>query len=285
MKILTLNRRLLSLICMILSVTFITACDDDDDDEVNSSEVQLLSFGPSGVKPGEEISFIGNNLDKVTSIELKGASVPSSAFIKKTAELITITVPKETEEGLVTLKTTAGDIVSKTILSFEVPVIIKTVTAEARPGANVTITGEFLNWVTGVRFAQDTTVTKFVSKTLTELVVTVPVNAQSGTLVLYSGGTEPLSTETEKTLVVTLPAITTLAPNPVAKGKNLTITGTNLDLTEGVLFTGSAAAVTKFVSKSATQIVVTVPADAAKGKVSLVTYSKIEVPSKDDLKL
>jgi hypothetical protein len=82
-----------------------------------------------------------------------------------------------------------------------------------------------------------------------------------------------------------LPTITALAPNPVAKGKNLTITGTNLDLTEGVLFTGSAAAVTKFVSKSAMQIVVPVPADTAKGKVSLVTYSKVEVQSKDDLKL
>ncbi|WAC09424.1 IPT/TIG domain-containing protein [Dyadobacter pollutisoli] len=284
MKILILNRRLLSLMCLILSVAFITACNDDDD-EVNSGEVQLLSFGPSGVKPGEEISFIGNNLDKVTSIELPGASVPSSAFLKQTAELITLNVPKETEEGLVTLKTAAGDIVSKTILSFEVPVIIKTVTAEAKPGTNVTITGEFLNWVDGVTFAPDTTVTKFVSQTMTELVVAVPVNAKTGKLVLYSGGTEPLSTETEKELVVTLPTITTLAPNPATKGKSLTITGTNLDLAEGVLFTGSAAAVTKFVSKSATQIVVTVPADAAKGKVSLITYSNVEVPSKDELKL
>jgi RNase P/RNase MRP subunit p29 len=284
MKIFQLNRRWISVLCMILSVALVTACNDDDED-VNSGEVQLLSFGPSGVKPGEEISFIGNNLDKVTSIELTGASVPSAAFTKQTTELITLNVPKETEEGLVTLKTSAGDIISKTMLSFEVPVTIKTVTATAKPGTNVTITGDFLNWVTGVRFARDTTVTKFVSQTLTELVVTVPINAQTGTLVLYSGGTEPLSTETEKELIVTLPGITAMSPNPAAKGKNLTITGTNLDLAEGVLFTGSAAAVTKFVSKSATQIVVTVPQDAAKGKVSLVTYSKVEVISKDDLKL
>lgn len=54
------------LLCLMLSFVFLTACDDDDDK--GSSQIELLSFGPSGVKHGEEIRFIGNNLYKVTAI-------------------------------------------------------------------------------------------------------------------------------------------------------------------------------------------------------------------------
>ncbi len=112
------NTKIFSIICLLLSVAAFTACDDKE--EAISGEVKLLSFGPSGVKPGENISFIGNNLDKVTAIDLTGTSFPSSAFVTHTSELIVLTVPVETDEGLVTLKTTEGDVISKTILSFEV---------------------------------------------------------------------------------------------------------------------------------------------------------------------
>ncbi|MCF2443567.1 hypothetical protein L0657_06320 [Dyadobacter sp. CY345] len=276
------NKRFLTALYLVLFFGIQIACKDDD--VTTSEEVQLLSFGPSGVMPGENISFIGNNLEKVTAIELTGASIPSSAFVTHTAELIVLTVPKETDEGFVILKTAAGDIVSKTILSFEVPVTIKSVTAAARPGDNITITGEYMNWVREVRFAGDTAVVQFVSQTMNELVVTVPFGAETGPILLATGGTEPLSIESETELVVALPSITAMTPNPAEREKNLVIKGADLDLAMGVLFNGLTAPVTEFVSKSTSEIVVVVPKTASKGLVSLVAFSGVNVASSDTLR-
>ena len=274
--------RFYTVLYLVMFIGILTACKEDE--VAGSSEVKLLSFGPSGVKPGDKISFIGNNLNKVTAIELKGASVQSSAFVTHTAELIVITVPKETDEGLVTLKTPEGDVTSKTILSFEVAVKVNTITAAARPGENITITGEYLNWVKEIRFAKDTAVTVFVSQSVNQLVVTVPFGAETGPLIISTGGTEPLTIETETNLVVALPALSSLSPNPAERGKNLTIKGTNLDLVKGISFKGLTEPITQFVSKTATELVVVVPKAANKGKVTLVAYSGIMIESQESLK-
>lgn len=276
------NLRFLTVAVFLMLAGLLIACNEDE--VATSSEVQLLSFGPSGVSLGDTISFIGKNLDKVTSIELTGASVPASAFVKQTPDRIVLTVPNETSEGLVTLKTAAGDIISKTILSLEVPVEITKIPAQAKPGDKITISGKYLNWVKGVTFAQDTTVTEFVSQTMTELVVTVPFGAQTGPIIFSAGGTEPLSIESDTELVITLPAIKSFAPTIAEREKNLTITGTNLDLTMGVLFTGTSEPVTAFVSKAPGQLVVKIPKAAMKGKISLIAYSGLPVESADSLK-
>lgn len=279
--------RLFSLMLLILaSMTFVTSCKKDKNN-VKSSQTELLSFGPTGAKHGDTLRFIGNNLNTVTEIDLTGAIVPKSSFIQQTDELILIIVPDETVRGYVTLKTTQGDIVSKTKLDLDVPVIITSVTKEARPGENITITGKYLNWVNFVTFGKDKVVdsTGIVSKTLDKLVVTVPMDAQTGTLVVSTGGTEPMDIETDSTLIVTLPSITGISPNPIKHVDNLTITGQNLDLAWGVMFNGETQVDTNFVSQSATQIVIKVPAGAKQGKVTLVAPSKVTVQSNDDLVL
>ncbi len=274
--------RFQALAAFVMLAGLLVGCNENE--VTKTDEVQLLSFGPSGVMPGDTISFIGRNLDKVTSIELTSASIPASAFLKQTPERITLKVPDETSEGLVTLKTSQGDIVSKTILSLEVAVKILKIPTQAKPGENITITGAYLNWVKGVTFASDTTVTEFVSQTMTELVVTVPFGAQTGLITFSAGGTEPLSIESETELVVTLPALKSFAPVLAEREKNLTIAGANLDLTMGVLFTGVINPITEFVSKAPSQLVVKIPKEAKKGKVSLIAYSGIPVVSADTLK-
>lgn len=231
-----LNAGLLLLVGFILSMGLLASCEKKDD--VRSDKVELLSFGPTGARHGDTLHFIGNNLDKVTAIELTGATVAQNEFKKQTSEEILILVPQATEQGFITLKTPDGDIISKTKLNLEVTASVTSITREARPGENITITGDYLNWVTRVVFPRDKVVDTFVSKSKTQLVVKVPFDAQTGPIVLLYGGTEAMDVQTKDTLKVTLPVVTGLSPNPVKHQENLTITGTNLDLAKQILFTG-----------------------------------------------
>ena len=277
--------RILPLIFSLLSVTIFIACDKDD--EVSSANVELLSFGPTGAMHGDTLWFIGNNLNLVTSIELTGATVAQPEFIRQTAEEITIIVPTATQRGFVKLKTAQGELTSKTMLDLEVIVKINSMPSSARPGENITLTGEYLNWITSVVFEKGKAVDSidFVSKSVNELVLTVPVDAQSGNLIIFTGGTEPDEFVSDNSLQVVLPTFTAMNPNPVEREANLTITGTNLDLVWGVLFKGKTVADTVFVSKSATQLVVKVPKEANRGKIDLVAYSGVKVESSVEMTL
>ncbi|WP_168194038.1 IPT/TIG domain-containing protein [Pontibacter sp. SGAir0037] len=271
------NIRLLLLVCLVICFGIITSCDDDDDALTNSGEVELLSFGPTGAQHGEELRFIGRNLNKVEAIVLPGVTVAKADFKAQSSELITLIIPAEATEGKVTLKLAGGqELVTKTVLSFEVPVTIATITEKARPGANITITGTKLNWITGVIFSTEPidTVDEFVSQTPSELVLTVPVNAKTGKLLILTGGTEPLELETEEEFVVALPTVTALAPGLVRHEENLTLTGTDLDLLGAIVFPGGTR-VSDFVSQTANQVVVKVPNNANAGSLTLVAKNSL----------
>lgn len=265
-------------------LTLLNACKKDTS-EANSGVTELLSFGPTGAQPGDTIRFFGNNLDKVTDIEFTGASLTSDAFVSKSKTEIYVIVPTETEKGYVTLKSPTGDITSKTQFNIGVAAVVTSITNEARPGANITIQGDYLNWVTAVTFNYGKVVTSFVSQSKTELQVTVPADAQTGTLVLAYGGTDSSFMETTDTLHVTLPVATAFSPNPLKHADELTISGTDLDLAKEVWFNGSAAAITSFISQSATQIKVKVPGDAVSGKITLKALSGVTTTSATDLNI
>jgi hypothetical protein len=274
--------KLVLLICLMLSITIWSSCKKDENKK--STEIVLLSFGPTGVKHGEQIKFIGENLDKVTAVEFVGASIEAANFLSHTSEVITLVVPALAEKGLVTLKTPAGDIVSKALFDLEVPVVITSISAEARPGAQITIRGNFLNWINEIHFPGDIVVDEFDQISLTELKVTVPNNAKTGILVFSSGGVEPLSIESETELIVTLPQVSSINPSPADHGAQITIRGTDLDLTQSVTVKGVSTPITEFISKSATEIVLTLPAKARKGPITLLPASLVPVISSASLR-
>lgn len=281
MKLVYIQRSLV-VVSLIASLAIFESCEK----EVKKSEtIELLSFGPAGVQHGQDISFIGNNLDKVTAIEMTNITIEKKDFKKQTTEEIIITVPELAGSGKVILKTPQGDIISKAPINFEVPVVITEVPLKAKPGDNITLKGSYMNWINEIRFEKDVVVTEFVSKSLTELIVTVPLAAQTGKLIISTAGTEPLVIETEETLELTLPTLSNFTPNPVERGSNLTITGTDLDLVEGIAFKGVTDPVTTFVSKTANQIIVTVPEKTQKGNITLVPFSKVPVVSTAALEL
>lgn len=276
--------RLLAFLSIIL-VIGVTSCDKKDN-LPNNGKAALYSFGPTGTKIGETLRFIGVNLDQVSSIKFTGknAIVDKTNFKSQDGSTIQVVVPQTAEKGTVTLRLSGGDsIVTKTPLNLSVLATITSITAQARPGDNITINGTYLNWIDRITFFRDKRPASFVSQSQTQIVVKVPDDAQTGTLVLHYGGTDSADIETKDTLKVTLPVATSFAPNPVKHGTNVTITGTDLDLVKKVYFNSVSAAVTNFVSQSATSLVVTVPASTTKGKVRLEAASGVQTTSTVDL--
>lgn len=274
-----------------LAVIFITAgflaLSSCEEEEPLSDEIVLLSFGPSGVVHGEQIVFIGDNLDKVTSVALKpDITIERSEFIEATKESFKIVVPQAAEAGKVILNTPKGAIESKSMLSFKVDVVISSITPTVKPGNNITIKGTKINWIEKVTFASDQAVEKedFVSQSQTELVVTAPLGAQTGFLIFATGGTKPLTFASEDELNVTIPAVTAISPASLKHEDNLKITGTDLDLIREIAFGGEVVVLKDdFVSQSATEIVVAVPSPATKGKVTLRQHSPIDVVTEDEI--
>ena len=282
-----LNTKLIALIFLVMSVGLIASCEKDE--VTGSTKIELLSFGPTGTNHGDTLKFIGNNLDRVTSIIFTGtnAAVEKSEFIQQDSKLILLLVPDGAEKGYVTLKTTEGDIISKTQLNLGVTVVVSSITPEARPGANITLSGNFLNWVESISFADDKLVETFVSQSLNELVVTVPLDAQTGPLILKYGGTDSTFMETDDEVRVTLPLVTGYAVNPVKHAANVTINGTDLDLVTRLYFTGVPEAInsSEFVSQNAGQIVVEVPGAAIDGAITLEAPSGVQTISVENLNL
>lgn len=272
-----------ALLMSVMILTLFSSCKKDE-----QVQPALQSFGPTTVKHGETIKFIGVGLDQVTDIIMPvDIDVPASAFITHTSSLIEITVPIESMVGYVTLKTPKGDITTKTMFgaAYEIAVTSFTPTT-AKPGTTITITGNFLNYVKQVTFAQGQIVTDFVSQSLTQLVVQVPMAAQTGPIALTDLAKAPqvIDQDADKNaliLNVTLPAVTDLSPASVKQTQNLTVTGTDLDLVTKIDFpvlSGSGTILASgFVSQSETQIVVTVPAAAINGKLTLTAISEVQV--------
>jgi len=279
---LTSFRLLVSLPLVLLIATM--SCNKKDN-IANDGKVALYSFGPTGAKIGDTLRFIGVNLDKVTAIQFTGtnATVDKANFKSQASDLIKVIVPASAEKGFLTLKTPDGDIKTKTQLNLNVLTTVASITAQARPGENITISGTYLNWVDRITFNRDKVAASFVSKSQNQIVVKVPDDAQTGPLVLHYGGTDSADIQTKDTLKVTLPVGTAYSPNPVKHGTDLTITGTDLDLVKKVYFTSVTAPVTSFVSQTATQLVVKVPASTTKGKIILEAASGVQTTSTPDV--
>ncbi|HEY8938088.1 MAG TPA: glycan-binding surface protein [Cyclobacteriaceae bacterium] len=273
------NIRVLSLLGIVALLAFIfNSCGNNNDG--GSSQIQLNSFGPSSLMRGEQLKFIGTNLNKVTSIVLPN-NVEVTTFVTKTPTLLVIDVPNETTDGKVTLKTPQGDIVTKTNLVISEPITIKSITpSTARPGDVIKIEGTYLSLVASVTFGVNKTVIDFESQSETALEVIVPDDAQTAKIVLADGQAIPNTIESASVFNVTLPAVTSISPTTVKAGANLTINGTDLDLTKDITFVGGTRILeADFVSASATQIVVKVPDNAKEGQLKLRPLSEVEVLS------
>jgi len=274
-------------ICLLSVVTIFTACNNET---VNMTPT-LSVFGPSPVLRGGQIKFVGTNLDKITSIILPN-NIEVKDITKTSATEISITIPQDAMPGIVTLKSAAGDIVTKTPLTFSEPISISSFSpAIVKAGDVFTINGDYLNLIAKVTFSEGIAVdsAQFISKSRKQITVKVPDEARTGKVLVSTGAEIPVQVYTDSPVTVTLPAITGLTPNPVKPGMAVQISGTNLQLVKSLVFyNGSDAGliVNSFTVNTANTIITaTVPKTVKEGKVKLFAKSGVIVESPSDLTL
>ena len=196
---------------MLFSCLTFTACDNGDDEDTNQYKggISLNVFGPSPVSRGGVLRFLGSGMDKVTAVVIPGCDDITDIEVVSDTE-IRVTVPQTAQPGLVVLKTPKGDITTKTELTFTEPIALEAFApAEVKPGSELTITGEYLNLIKEVIFADEVTVPadEFVSQSRQEIKVIVPDSAQTGKFILSDGAEIPNWIYSEGELEVTLPSV------------------------------------------------------------------------------
>ena len=268
---------------MLFSCLTFTACDNGDDEDTNQYKggISLNVLGPSPVSRGGVLRFLGSCMDKVTAVAIPGCDDITDIEVVSDTE-IRVTVPQTAQPGLVVLKTPKGDITTKTELTFTEPIALEAFApAEVKPGSELTITGEYLNLIKEVIFADEVTVPadEFVSQSRQEIKVIVPDSAQTGKFILSDGAEIPNWIYSEGELEVTLPSVE--APLDLVDkkpGDVIRVSGENFDLVKKVQMpNGDEVEFTMTASSEGDELTFTLPDNVSDGEVTVLPASDVKV--------
>lgn len=268
---------------MLFSCLTFTACDNGDDEDTNQYKggISLNVFGPSPVSRGGVLRFLGSGMDKVTAVAIPGCDDITVIEVVSDTE-IRVTVPQTAQPGLVVLKTPKGDITTKTELTFTEPIALEAFApAEVKPGSELTITGEYLNLIKEVIFADEVTVPddEFVSQSRQEIKVIVPDSAQTGKFILSDGAEIPNWIYSEGELEVTLPSVE--APLDLVDkkpGDVIRVSGENFDLVKKVQMpNGDEVEFTMTASSEGDELTFTLPDNVSDGEITVLPASDVKV--------
>ncbi|MGL4851865.1 MAG: IPT/TIG domain-containing protein [Phocaeicola sp.] len=265
----------------LLGALSFTACDGGINLETNQyvGGIHLNVFGPSPVARGGELRFLGSGMNQVTAIVIPGCGEVTD-ITRLNNEEIRITVPQTAQEGYVTLLTSQKEIVTKTTLTYLEPVSLESISpVTIKPGAILTISGEYLNLMAEVIFMEDVSVPaeEFLVHTRSEIQLVVPATAQSGKIVISDGAELPNWIYSDDELSVVLPAVA--APLELVNSKPgdaIVIEGTNLDLVAQVVVPeiGSVS----FELNEAGALSFVLPEGCRDGELFVLPASGVEVP-------
>ena len=249
----------------------------NDDDENHSGQVVLEAFGPSPALRGSDLTFIGSNMDRVSSVIFPGNIEVSAINVVNSGE-ITVAIPQDAAEGYVSLKFADGEITTKTLLDYTEPISISKISPHSlKAGEKLTIEGDYLNLIQRVVFADNVVVksSDFTSWKRAEIELTVPREARTGTILLTDTAQIPVSIVSKDTLVLSLPSV----PSVVSfEGKRpldiLALEGQNLDLVKSVVVPDND---TIDFAVDGTNLSFQLPETAKDGTIKMIAYSGVVV--------
>mgnify|MGYP000270772706 CR=1 FL=1 len=234
---------------------------------------------PNPVKNGAELTITGKDMDLITGIAFPNAA--ESKLNKVETTKVTSTVPEDAQEGDITLSLDNGKTVTVAYTLVK-PTVASCTPAAITAGEKTIIKGTDLDLVKSITFPGDVEMTVDDFKgTANAIAVTVPaacagsgfkLNLKNGTTVNIDG---QLSIK-----AATDPAIASVTPGEAIAGSTITITGKNFQNIQN-LYIGSYK-VNRYTSRTNTEIVCQVPANAEVGTYKIVMEdpdgNKIEGP-------
>ena len=247
-------------------------------EEVKSPRGTAAAEGEITAKAGEKITLTGTYYNVVSAIAFGDVEV-SEIEVSEDGTTLSFVVPATAPDGVFNLVCKSGEEVPVATLTTIKPTNCTATPNPVKALKALTISGQDMDLVTGVKFEGADVVTGDNLNVSADKVVValVPEKATEGKLKLQmANGSE---VEVEFTLVK--PAATAYNPNPVSAGAVLTITGTDLDLVKSVTFGEAKNADDKFkVSADGTTITVTVPMEGTSGKpkLNLANGTSVEAP-------
>lgn len=247
-------------------------------EEVKSPRGTAAAEGEITAKAGEKITLTGSYYNVVSAIAFGDVEV-SEIEVSEDGTTLSFVVPATAPDGVFNLVCKSGEEVPVATLTTIKPTNCTATPNPVKALKALTISGQDMDLVTGVKFEGADVVTGDNLNVSADKVVValVPEKATEGKLKLQmANGSE---VEVEFTLVK--PAATAYNPNPVSAGAVLTITGTDLDLVKSVTFGEAKNADDKFkVSADGTTITVTVPMEGTSGKpkLNLANGTSVEAP-------
>ena len=223
---------------------------------------------PNPVKNGAEITITGKDMDLITGIAFPNAK--ESKLNKVETTKVTSTVPEDAQKGDITLSLDNGKTVAVAYTLVE-PTVASCTPAAITAGDQTIIKGTDLDLVASITFPGDVeqTVEKFAAQNTNAIAVTVPA-ACAGTgfkLNLKNGTTIELK-DALSIKAATDPAIASVTPGEAIAGSTITITGKNFQNIQN-LYIGSYK-VNRYTSRTNTEIVCQVPANAEVGTYKIV---------------
>lgn len=238
---------------------------------------------PNPVKNGAELTITGKDMDLITGIAFPNAATSELKKVETTK--VTATVPEDAQE---TTKEGNGIILSlangKTVTvayTLVKPTVASCTPAAITAGEKAIIKGTDLDLVASITFPGDVEQTVEVKGTANTLGVTVPAAcAGTGFKLNLKNGTTIEVKDMLSIKAATDPAIASINPGEAVAGSNITITGKNFQNIQNI-YIGSYK-VNRYTSRTNTEIVCQVPANAEAGTYKIVMEdpdgNKIEGP-------
>ena len=252
-----------------------------------TEDIEFEKFTPEEAMAGQEITIVGDYLNLIHMVEFAdGVQVGEKAFTQHDRYTIKVIVPEEAQTGKiklydVDLTAQAPDaedasyniIQSEKTLQVGTPIAAKIKgraevdaqgTITAKQGETITISGSYMNLVSGVKIGGVEASDVEVAKDGKSVTATLPAEAPDGeiALVCKSGVEVPVGT------------LTTVAPTElkadadvVKAGSTLTISGKDLDVVTSVSFPNAGQV--NEIEVSSTSLSVNVPTKAQEGDLTL----------------
>lgn len=256
-----------------------------------SEPVSIESFSPESVRPGDVLTIKGEYLNLMHQVIFAENVIVSdeviaeeetteatSKFLKHTRNEIQVRVPEEAQSGKIILSDGA-EIPNRLYSEVELQVVLPSVAEVAdhnniKPGAIMTVTGENFDLVKEVRMENGETMLFTYSAEQKALTFTIPCGAVNGPIyVVPASGVLVQVAE----IKMATPEDVKAQETEITAGKELTLTGKNMDMIAAVLFPGVEKAVEP-TSLSETEVKVVVPGEAQSGMIQLILTSGETIP-------